>query len=259
MSHSLSILQFEEKILATVNENPVVVIIGETGSGKSTQLSQILLRNGYTNSGIIAVSLPFPSLDELLQVIRENQVIVVVGETGSGKTTQLTTQVSEEMETELGDKVGYAIRFEDVTGPKTVIKYMTDGVLLRETLKDADLDKYRVVVMDEAHDRSLSTDVMFGILIKVVARRRDFKLIVTSATLNAQKFSNFFGRRHGIDVAKSLTAQVFMSWANFASPLKSTSLCRLLNTKILPSFELASSQKPKLYEQDWKLEPFLKS
>ncbi|GJW66695.1 pre-mRNA-splicing factor ATP-dependent RNA helicase DEAH7, partial [Tanacetum coccineum] len=102
-------------------------------------------------------------------------------------------RVGEEMETELGDKVGYAILFEDVTGPKTVIKYMTEGVLLRETLKDADLDKYRVIVMDEAHERSLSTDVLFGILKKVVARRRDFKLIVTSATLNAQKFSNFFG------------------------------------------------------------------
>ncbi|GKB22731.1 pre-mRNA-splicing factor ATP-dependent RNA helicase DEAH7 [Tanacetum coccineum] len=102
-------------------------------------------------------------------------------------------RVREEMETELGDKVGYAIRFEDVTGPKTVIKYMTDGVLLLETLKDADLDKYRVIVMNEAHERSLSTYVLFGILKKVVARRRDFKLIVTSATLDAQKFSNFFG------------------------------------------------------------------
>ncbi|KAJ8539478.1 hypothetical protein K7X08_013730 [Anisodus acutangulus] len=102
-------------------------------------------------------------------------------------------RVSEEMETALGDKVGYAIRFEDATGPSTVIKHMTDGVLLRETLKDPDLEKYRIIVMDEAHERSLNTDVLFGILKKVVARRRDFKLIVASATLNAEKFSNFFG------------------------------------------------------------------
>ncbi|CAM6106133.1 unnamed protein product [Calypogeia fissa] len=159
--------------------------------------------------------------DELLQIVRENQVIVVVGETGSGKTTQMTQylhedghttygmigctqprrvaamsiakRVSDEMDCELGDKVGYAIRFEDVTGPNTVIKYMTDGVLLRETLREPDLDQYSVIIMDEAHERSLSTDVLFGILKKVVARRRDFKLIVTSATLNAQKFSDFFG------------------------------------------------------------------
>ena len=97
------------------------------------------------------------------------------------------------METELGDKVGYAIRFEDVTGPNTIIKYMTDGVLLRETLREPDLDQYSVIVMDEAHERSLNTDVLFGILKQIVAQRRDFKLIVTSATLNAQKFSVFFG------------------------------------------------------------------
>ncbi|KAJ7570096.1 hypothetical protein O6H91_01G106800 [Diphasiastrum complanatum] len=104
----------------------------------------------------------FSVREELLQVVRENQVVVVVGETGSGKTTQMT-------------------------------QYMTDGVLLRETLREPDLDQYNVVIMDEAHERSLNTDVLFGILKQVVARRRDFKLIVTSATLNAQKFSNFFG------------------------------------------------------------------
>jgi pre-mRNA-splicing factor ATP-dependent RNA helicase DHX38/PRP16 len=148
----------------------VIVVVGETGSGKTTQLTQYLHEDGYTINGIVGCTQP-------------RRVAAM----------SVAKRVSEEMETELGDKIGYAIRFEDVTGPNTVIKYMTDGVLLRETLKDSDLDKYRVVVMDEAHERSLNTDVLFGILKKVVARRRDFKLIVTSATLNAQKFSNFFG------------------------------------------------------------------
>jgi len=102
-------------------------------------------------------------------------------------------RVSEEFGCELGQEVGYAIRFEDLTSPNTVIKYMTDGVLLRESLRDADLDQYVVVVMDEAHERSLHTDVLFGILRKILTRRRDLKLIVTSATLNAEKFSSFFG------------------------------------------------------------------
>ncbi|KFK28505.1 hypothetical protein AALP_AA7G005000 [Arabis alpina] len=136
----------------------------------------------------------FSVRDELLQVDGYT-LYGIVGCTQPRRVAAMSVakRVSEEMETELGDKVGYAIRFEDVTGPNTVIKYMTDGVLLRETLKDSDLDKYRVVLMDEAHERSLNTDVLFGILKKVVARRRDFKLIVTSATLNAQKFADFFG------------------------------------------------------------------
>ena len=94
---------------------------------------------------------------------------------------------------ELGSTVGYSIRFEDVTSADTVIKYMTDGVLLRETLTEPDLDRYSAVIIDEAHERSLNTDVLFGILKKVVARRRDFRLVVTSATLDSQKFSDFFG------------------------------------------------------------------
>ncbi|XP_076916304.1 pre-mRNA-splicing factor ATP-dependent RNA helicase DEAH7-like [Bidens hawaiensis] len=166
----LPIFSVRDELLQVVRENQVVVVVGETGSGKTTQLTQYLHEDGYTNSGIVGCTQP-------------RRVAAM----------SVAKRVSEEMETELGDLVGYAIRFEDVTGPKTVIKYMTDGVLLRETLKDADLDKYRVVVMDEAHERSLNTDVLFGILKKVVARRRDFKLIVTSATLNAQKFSTFFG------------------------------------------------------------------
>ena len=94
---------------------------------------------------------------------------------------------------ELGGTVGYAIRFEDCTSEQTLIKYMTDGVLLRESLNDPDLNKYSAIIMDEAHERSLNTDVLFGVLRKVVARRSDLKLIVTSATLSADVFSDYFG------------------------------------------------------------------
>jgi len=97
------------------------------------------------------------------------------------------------MDSELGGKVGYSIRFEDCTSERTLIKYMTDGILLRESLNEPDLDGYSAIVMDEAHERSLNTDVLFGLLKKVTARRLDLKLIITSATMNAEKFAEFFG------------------------------------------------------------------
>lgn len=93
----------------------------------------------------------------------------------------------------LGGTVGYAIRFEDLTSEHTLVKYMTDGVLLRESIRDPDLNNYSAIIMDEAHERSLNTDVLFGVLRKVVSRRSDLKLIVTSATLSADVFSDFFG------------------------------------------------------------------
>ena len=117
-------------------------------------------------------------------------------------------RVSEEFGCELGEEVGYAIRFEDVTGPKTLIKYMTDGVLLRESLREPDLDQYSAIVMDEAHERSLHTDILFGILKKIVMKRRDIKLIVTSATLNADTFSDFFG---GVPIFRYLYFYTFLS------------------------------------------------
>ncbi|KAJ6340540.1 hypothetical protein OIU77_008328 [Salix suchowensis] len=137
-------------------------------------------------------SLPIYKLKkELIQAVHDNQVLVVIGETGSGKTTQPRGWLKS-FGCRLGEEVGYAIRFEDCTGPDTVIKYMTDGMLLREILIDENLSQYSVIMLDEAHERTIHTDVLFGLLKKLVKRRPDLRLIVTSATLDAEKFSGYF-------------------------------------------------------------------
>jgi pre-mRNA-splicing factor ATP-dependent RNA helicase DHX38/PRP16 len=167
----LPVFAVRGELLATIAAHQVVVVIGETGSGKTTQLAQYLLEEGYCSQG------------GMVGCTQPRRVAAV----------SVAKRVAEEMGVEVGGRVGYSIRFEDVTSPATQIKFMTDGVLLRETLRDSDLDGYSAVIMDEAHERSLNTDVLFGILRGVVARRRDFKLIVTSATLESKKFSDFFG------------------------------------------------------------------
>lgn len=184
-------------------------------------------------------SLPvFPFRDSLIEAVREHQVLIVEGETGSGKTTQIpqylheagftddnkcigctqprrvaamsvAARVAQEMEVKLGNEVGYSIRFEDCTSERTVIKYMTDGTLHREFLSEPDLASYSVMIIDEAHERTLHTDILFG-LVKDIARfRPDLKLLISSATLDAQKFSEFFddapifripGRRFPVDI-----------------------------------------------------------
>lgn len=167
---SLPVTDVKDDLLHVLRENNICVIVGETGSGKTTQLTQFLFEDGYAALGKIGCTQP-------------RRVAAM----------SVAKRVSEERGCELGSLVGYTIRFEDVTSSETQIKYMTDGILLRETLRDSDLDDYSCIIMDEAHERSLNTDVLFGILKRVAARRRDFKLIVTSATLNAEKFSEFFG------------------------------------------------------------------
>eukprot|EP01022_Parablepharisma_sp_SALTPOND_P023730 TRINITY_DN510_c0_g1_i1.p2 TRINITY_DN510_c0_g1~~TRINITY_DN510_c0_g1_i1.p2 ORF type:complete len:1087 (-),score=108.26 TRINITY_DN510_c0_g1_i1:5556-8816(-) len=166
----LPINSVKKELLSVIRDNKIVVIVGETGSGKTTQITQYLYEAGYGDYGQIGCTQP-------------RRVAAV----------SVAKRVAEETGTDLGNKVGYAIRFEDCTSNETIIKYMTDGVLLRESLNDPELEKYSVVIMDEAHERSLNTDVLFGILRKVATKRRDIKIIITSATMNSEKFAAFFG------------------------------------------------------------------
>lgn len=159
-----------EELLRVIRENQVVICVGETGSGKTTQLTQFLHEDGYGNTGMIGCTQP-------------RRVAAM----------SVAKRVAEEMEVKLGSTVGYAIRFEDCTSKETVIKYMTDGVLLRESLNEPDLDRYSCIIMDEAHERALNTDILMGLFKKILQRRRDLKLIVTSATMNSKRFSDFFG------------------------------------------------------------------
>ncbi|KAJ6144538.1 Pre-mRNA-splicing factor ATP-dependent RNA helicase PRP43 [Penicillium chermesinum] len=177
--------------------------------------------------------------DEFLKLYQQSQILVFVGETGSGKTTQIpqfvlyddlpqsqrkmvactqprrvaamsvAERVAAEMDVKLGEEVGYSIRFEDKTSSKTCLKYMTDGMLLREAMNDHNLARYSTLILDEAHERTMATDILMGLLKEVVARRPDLKVIIMSATLDAEKFQRYFndapllavpGRTHRVDI-----------------------------------------------------------
>ena len=158
--------------------------------------------------------------DEIAQLIRTRQTIVVCGETGSGKSTQLpkicleaglgrrgiightqprrlaaravAARVAEELGSRIGDRVGFKIRFTDKTTPTTLVKLMTDGVLLAETQSDRFLDQYEAIIIDEAHERSLNIDFLLAYLKQLIVRRADLKLIITSATIDPEKFAEYF-------------------------------------------------------------------
>ncbi|KAH7844889.1 hypothetical protein Vadar_032704 [Vaccinium darrowii] len=182
----LPICKLKNELIQAVHDNQVLVVIGETGSGKTTQVTQYLAEAGYTTRGKIGCTQP-------------RRVAAM----------SVAKRVAEEFGCRLGEEVGYAIRFEDCTRPDTLIKYMTDGMLLREILIDENLTQYSVVMLDEAHERTIHTDVLFGLLKQLVKRRPDLRLIVTSATLDAEKFSGYFfncniftipGRTYPVDI-----------------------------------------------------------
>ncbi|KAK3108191.1 hypothetical protein FSP39_002888 [Pinctada imbricata] len=166
---SLPIFKLKDELVKAVNDNQILIVIGETGSGKTTQITQYLAEEGYTTRGKIGCTQP-------------RRVAAM----------SVAKRVSEEFGCRLGQEVGYTIRFEDCTSQETKIKYMTEGMLLRECLIDPDLIQYAIIMLDEAHERTVHTDVLFGLLKAAVKKRPELKLIVTSATLDAVKFSQYF-------------------------------------------------------------------
>ncbi|XP_074990677.1 pre-mRNA-splicing factor ATP-dependent RNA helicase DHX16 [Calonectris borealis] len=184
---SLPIFPYRDELVAAIAQHQILVIEGETGSGKTTQIPQYLHEEGYTRQGL------------KIGITQPRRVAAM----------SVAARVAVEMGTKLGNEVGYSIRFEDCTSERTVLKYMTDGMLLREFLTEPDLGSYSVIMVDEAHERTLHTDVLFG-LIKDIARfRPQLKVLVASATLDTQRFSAFFdqapvfripGRRFPVDI-----------------------------------------------------------
>lgn len=185
---SLPVFAFKDDLIQAVQDHQILIIVGETGSGKTTQIPQYLHEAGYAKDG------------KIIGCTQPRRVAAM----------SVAARVAEEMNTKLGSEVGYTIRFEDNTTPgKTQIKYMTDGMLLRQLLSEPGLDSYSVMMIDEAHERNLATDILLGLIKDISRWRTDLKILISSATLDAQKFSDFFdgapifmvpGRRYPVDI-----------------------------------------------------------
>eukprot|EP01119_Soliformovum_irregulare_P023400 TRINITY_DN8163_c0_g1_i3.p1 TRINITY_DN8163_c0_g1~~TRINITY_DN8163_c0_g1_i3.p1 ORF type:complete len:939 (-),score=307.67 TRINITY_DN8163_c0_g1_i3:49-2865(-) len=183
---SLPVFSYRDALLEAVSKHQVLIIVGETGSGKTTQIPQYLHEAGYTKRGKVGCTQP-------------RRVAAM----------SVAKRVADELQCKLGNEVGYSIRFEDCTSEKTVLKYMTDGMLLREFLGEPDLASYSALMIDEAHERTLHTDILFGLVKDISRFRPDLRLLISSATLDAGKFSEFFdnapifkipGRRYPVDI-----------------------------------------------------------
>ncbi|KAH3671390.1 hypothetical protein WICMUC_004687 [Wickerhamomyces mucosus] len=163
---SLPVYKAKDEIVSRLLKNRVTILIGETGSGKSTQIPQFLL----------------PSNNKCIAVTQPRRVAAI----------NLATRVAEEAGSYLGDKVGYSVRFDNKSTHNTKLKYLTDGMLLREIIIQTNLPQYSTIIIDEAHERTVLTDLLMGFLKELLERRSDLNLIIMSATLDAEKFSKFY-------------------------------------------------------------------
>ncbi|XP_068661015.1 probable pre-mRNA-splicing factor ATP-dependent RNA helicase DEAH2 isoform X3 [Aristolochia californica] len=186
---TLPVWQQKEEFVQTLRENQTLILVGETGSGKTTQIPQFALE-AFSNE---------PNKRKMIACTQPRRVAAM----------SVSRRVAEEMDVAIGEEVGYSIRFEDCSSAKTNLKYLTDGMLLREAMTDPLLERYRVIILDEAHERTLATDVLFGLLKEVLKNRPDLKLVVMSATLEAEKFRGYFndapvmkvpGRLHPVEI-----------------------------------------------------------
>ncbi|MFG1490578.1 DEAD/DEAH box helicase, partial [Oceanospirillum sp. HFRX-1_2] len=166
---NLPVSQKKEDIAEAIKNNQVVVIAGETGSGKTTQIPKICLDLGLGVKGLIGHTQP-----------RRLAARTVAD------------RVAEELKVPLGEQVGYQVRFTDQVTDNTLVKLMTDGILLAETQNDRFLNRYEVIIIDEAHERSLNIDFLLGYLKQLLPKRPDLKLIITSATIDVERFSKHF-------------------------------------------------------------------
>src|SRR5216117_4052588 len=173
----LPICARREEIAKAISSHQVVIVCGETGSGKTTQLPKICLDLGRGIQGLIGHTQPRR---------------IAARATAS--------RIARELKTELGGAVGYKIRFTDKVGPRSYIKIMTDGILLAETQGDRELRRYDTLIIDEAHERSLNIDFLLGYLKQLLSRRRDLKLLVTSATIDTERFARYFDDAPVVDV-----------------------------------------------------------
>jgi HrpA-like RNA helicase len=187
----LPIAQSRAAIIDSVRKHRTTVVVGETGSGKSTQLPQYLselLQNDSSSS---------------------KKGKLVCTQPRRVATISVAQRVAFERKCNIGDEVGYSIRFEDRFSPRTKIKFVTDGVLLRECMGDKELSQYDIIILDEAHERSLQTDILMGLLRQLQERRPSLRIVVMSATLQIDLFMNFFldsnlitisGRQYPVDI-----------------------------------------------------------